>query len=779
MPATPAAAATRARRRASPRAGLCGVAPHRHRRRHEHRQHQQAAEPLHRHRQRGGEQRTGAPGARAPARARAAAAPAGSNATAVSGRCSATSDGAARARPGSPRRPGRASPTPSGSPNSSSSRRGGASGRQRQQRRRARTCPVTTTAVAVSEPIRSSRAGERHQRRGHGHAGAGAQQQRHARQRGQHQAGQQPVGQRLRGIAQAVARRPRTTARRRSRRAARPRRSHGGRCPSATGRAGGPAGPSVLVVLDGDRPQRPAVAPEHHDLAAVGLPPAPRAASVSAGGPKATWRRLRQSTRSNRARAVHVVGGHQQRAALGAQLGEQRRDRLRAGGIDARPAARRAAARGRPRPARGRCSTLWRWPPESSPKRRARLRRPAPPARGPRARPRGRARAAGSHQRPLRERAHQRHVERADREVQPGALGLRHVGRARGHSRPSPPAAASSPSSARNSVVLPPPLGPSTHTAVPGPASKLDPGEHRARPVAHATGPCAATALTADALATAATAVGGARPTTATAGPGGTSSHSDTYSPSAPCTAADAHGAAPRAPRTLPANEPGDGGGHHEDRGHEQRAHRGQRGHRGEGHQRQQREVRALGGEPQPRRADGSKATAVQARPSSATPARARARRRRRRRRCRRPPRPMAVPNSSRSTDAPGLEDVAGQDHAAAQRGHQQEAGGGVAGIAPGAARALGPAGVSERHGQRGDAGAEGRPPAPPPSPGNVAVPTAWAKNAIRRSTMNAPSSPPATASRESSNSAVRVLRSSSSSAGLGREAMSTHQERK
>ena len=65
-------------------------------------------------------------------------------------------------------------------------------------------------------------------------------------------------------------------------------------------------------------------------------------------------------------------------------------------------------------------------------------------------------------------RAHQRHVERADREVEPRALGLRHERRrARPAGRACPRTSASSPVSTRNSVDLPPPLGPSTLTRSP------------------------------------------------------------------------------------------------------------------------------------------------------------------------------------------------------------------------------------------------------------------------------------------------------------------------
>ena len=66
------------------------------------------------------------------------------------------------------------------------------------------------------------------------------------------------------------------------------------------------------------------------------------------------------------------------------------------------------------------------------------------------------------------QRAHQRDVERADREVEPRALGLRHDADARRRAASVPARGRSSPSSARKSVVLPPPLGPRTAMRSPG-----------------------------------------------------------------------------------------------------------------------------------------------------------------------------------------------------------------------------------------------------------------------------------------------------------------------
>ncbi len=67
-----------------------------------------------------------------------------------------------------------------------------------------------------------------------------------------------------------------------------------------------------------------------------------------------------------------------------------------------------------------------------------------------------------------RQGAHQGDVERRDREVEPGALGLGHGrGARRGH-RPSRASAAARRAATRISVVLPPPLGPSSATRCPG-----------------------------------------------------------------------------------------------------------------------------------------------------------------------------------------------------------------------------------------------------------------------------------------------------------------------
>ncbi len=168
----------------------------------------------------------------------------------------------------------------------------------------------------------------------------------------------------------------------------------------------------------------------------------------------------------------------------------------------------------------------------------------------------------------------------------------------------------------------------------------------------------------------------------------------------------------------------------------------------------------------------GSKATAVQARPSRATPSAARAAAAAENARSA-PSSPMAVPKRRRSTEA-------------------LDSNTSLARMTPPPRAATSSSAVAASPGSRPERPARSTPPAYPsamPSaatrglkeaacastePGKVAVPAAWAKNAIRRSTTKAPSSPPASARRLSSASAMRVLRSSNRSAGLGREAIST-----
>ncbi len=181
----------------------------------------------------------------------------------------------------------------------------------------------------------------------------------------------------------------------------------------------------MLVVLDGDRR---AAALEHDQLGARRCAAARRWSATSPGGAERDLRAVQADHAVPAARLLDVVGGDEQ-------------DR------GPRRAARRTPPRSAPRWRRRRrdsgssssstrlsCSsarairTRWRWPPDSAPKRlRARSARPT---RSSAARAASRS-ARG--ERPPRRRAavgaHQHDVERADREVEPRAVGLRHVGR--------------------------------------------------------------------------------------------------------------------------------------------------------------------------------------------------------------------------------------------------------------------------------------------------------------------------------------------------------------
>ena len=198
-----------------------------------------------------------------------------------------------------------------------------------------------------------------------------------------------------------------------------------------------------------------------------------RGRASRSGGPTAIWRRLRQRTESQRARLLEVVGGDRRSPAPPpASVGDQRFEQLGAGPVEAgerlveqqhagvldeRAGDQRRAGAGR---------------------RRARRRSPPRAARG---RPARAPRAAASRSRAARapppgqarERAHRRHVERRDRVVEARALGLRHRRAARADAQ-LPASGRSSPSSARSSVVLPPPLGPSSASLSPAAQREVD-----------------------------------------------------------------------------------------------------------------------------------------------------------------------------------------------------------------------------------------------------------------------------------------------------------------
>ena len=147
--------------------------------------------------------------------------------------------------------------------------------------------------------------------------------------------------------------------------------------------------------------------------------------STSSGAPKAIWRRFRHRTRSHarawstscvairipRPSSASSASSCSSRSALGWSTPVNGSSRSRTG-------ASCTSARA--------TSTRWRCPPESSPNwRRACSARPTRPSA---ARAAARPPAPGPlPPRQARQRAHQRDVERADRVVEPRALGLGHV----------------------------------------------------------------------------------------------------------------------------------------------------------------------------------------------------------------------------------------------------------------------------------------------------------------------------------------------------------------
>ena len=184
---------------------------------------------------------------------------------------------------------------------------------------------------------------------------------------------------------------------------------------------------AVLVVLDGDRARgRPRSTIS--SLPVGGLErrrgrASRRAPRTPPGGGSGTARgrtRARSPRRgSPRAACGPRRAARRTRRAISVGAGRDRR----------RTAARRAAAPAASWTSARASRARWRWPPESSPKRTCppRSREPDALERGARRLALGPARRQPPAAR--RERAHQRHVERADREVEPRALGLRHVRR--------------------------------------------------------------------------------------------------------------------------------------------------------------------------------------------------------------------------------------------------------------------------------------------------------------------------------------------------------------
>ena len=309
-------------------AGRARVPAHRHRRRHEHGQHQQGAEALHGDGDGEREQRPAARGAAAPGAAPSAAAPALSNA---SGRERAVQRGerdAAGREQDAPRRPGRASVTPSGSPNSSSSRRCGRVRREREQRAQPEQPGDGDGGAGVGADPLVAR-GERDQRGGGERAARGAEQQRRARRAPRARAPAAARGRATRRVGEPLGHdpEPERAAERAEQR-------------DLEQRAPADAGlerveeevedlhsvVAVLVVLDRDGAARAALL-EHDDLAAVGGLERARGRAPRPGGPKATWRPLQAE------HAVERRGRSRRRGSRRAACGPRRAARRTAPAI--------------------------------------------------------------------------------------------------------------------------------------------------------------------------------------------------------------------------------------------------------------------------------------------------------------------------------------------------------------------------------------------------------------------------------------------------------------
>ena len=171
-----------------------------------------------------------------------------------------------------------------------------------------------------------------------------------------------------------------------------------------------------------------------------------------------------------RARERDVVGGDEQRAALARSSANSASMRAALTASTPESGSSSSSTRASCTSARA-ISTRWRWPPDSVAEAARGAVGEADAASAARARSRSRAAEAPPPRR-AGVGAHQRDVERAGREVRaaPGRSAARRP--ARPCTSTVPRCCGSSPSSARNSVVLPPPLGPSTATRRPGATSK-------------------------------------------------------------------------------------------------------------------------------------------------------------------------------------------------------------------------------------------------------------------------------------------------------------------
>ena len=167
-------------------------------------------------------------------------------------------------------------------------------------------------------------------------------------------------------------------------------------------------------------------------VAAVGLLEHRSGQHLLPGGPNATCRRLRQSTRSQRARLLEVVRRDQDAAALGGELVEQPLEQLGARLVDARERLVEQQDRRVLDERAGDEHALALAARELAELLVARGRR-ARRARAPRARRAARRRPGRRHHGEPRERAHQRDVERADRDSR--AASARSAGRSRSRPR--------------------------------------------------------------------------------------------------------------------------------------------------------------------------------------------------------------------------------------------------------------------------------------------------------------------------------------------------------
>ena len=293
--------------------------------------------------------------------------------------------------------------------------------------------PETTTATPMSPPARASRATSAIPPAATSTPAAAPNSERHPGERGDHEAGQHRVRERFRRVrppqqqdpdAQRPAREPEDD--RLDERALHD-----------------PAGQHQLVAWSWCETQTAWLrAVEDHELVAVGRGAARRSSACVAGAPKATWPWLRHSTRGHALRLRDVVGRHQQRAALGLQLREHALDLRRARAVDARQRLVEQQQR-RVLDERAGDQDALALAAAERPEARVRPARRAPRARAPRRPSRGPSRATRLNHgvrpyAPISATSCAR-----DREVEPRALGLRHVRRpARElHRRPSGTAA--------------------------------------------------------------------------------------------------------------------------------------------------------------------------------------------------------------------------------------------------------------------------------------------------------------------------------------------------